>query len=220
MNRSQALSVRGPEGPQGPAGPAGPTGDTGPAGIQGPIGPTGDTGPAGIQGDAGPAGPAGPTGPAGPKGDTGDTGPAGSPPPFRGFRVYGTSTQTVATNTWTKAAAIFNTVEYDSDSDWDNGNKRFVCVTPGYYTFQTGLVHGSLTDGSNLIVALYKNGSIVSLLGRGMAGGAGFGGFGGADTLLLAEDDYVEVFYYTTAAGALNSTQPGYCRFSGHYLGA
>jgi len=100
--------------------------------ILGSTGVTGDTGPQGGTGDTGPQGETGATGPQGEMGDTGPTGPSGSVSGFNSrCRVYFDGTQNFAIGTPKKVT--FNRINFDTNSEWDVVNNRFVVKEAGYY---------------------------------------------------------------------------------------
>ena len=66
-----------------------------------------------------------------------------------------------------------------------------------------------------MILELRKNGIRYSLLGRGTITGPNFGGFGGADIVDLAVDDYLELAGYQTFGSSKEmTTTEFYQRFS------
>ena len=90
------------------------------------------------------------------------TGPTFSVPNVVGngpaFSAYKSGTQSFTQNSWTKAT--FNLEEYDTNSNFDTTNSRFLPTVAGYYQIScTGYINGSSTD---LYMQLYKNGSGMS----------------------------------------------------------
>jgi len=217
----------GAEGAQGPQGEQGAQGEAGPQGPQGEAGATGATGPAGPKGDTGPSGPKGDTGPSGADGADGSDGadgegvpaggttgqvlekidgadyntrwvdlpgggglPAGQLP---GFAAYSASTQSVPNATWTKINVT--TEDFDTD-DWF-ASSRFTPQEEGWYLIGGICTAAYLADGSKIISAVYKNGSLYGLLGRGTVGGADYAGMSGAIPVYFnGTTDYVEMYGY------------------------
>ena len=130
-------SIQGPPGSQGPQGPQGVAGPQGPQGVPGSTGPQGDTGP------QGPIGPAGPTG----------TGAGAA----TGFSAHKSADQTVTSATWTKLA--FATTGYNNGNFFNTSSSRW---TPpaGETTFVASAFATGLAIGSNLFIAIYKNGTL------------------------------------------------------------
>ena len=158
----------GPPGPQGPQGPQGAPGVPGSPGLPGPTGPQGEPGtPGGPPGPTGPAGPAGADGPAGPPGPEGPVGPEGPQGPegtglgtgaATGFTAYKAASQGVAHATWSKIN--FGAIGYNNGSFYSTSNSRY---TPplGETIFVASVFATGLALGSNLYIAIYKNGTLL-----------------------------------------------------------
>jgi hypothetical protein len=84
------------------------------------------------------------------------TGVAGTGP---AFSAYNSSDQSITTATWTKLAA--NTKEFDTNSCYDNAtNYRFTPTIAGYYQVNGKITVYASVATANLIIAIYKNGTI------------------------------------------------------------
>lgn len=71
------------------------------------------------------------------------------------FSAYKSSNQSFSGSTWTKGT--FTLEEYDTNSNFDTTNSRFLPTVAGYYQIScTGLVTGSASDR---YMQLYKNGT-------------------------------------------------------------
>jgi len=70
------------------------------------------------------------------------------------FSAYKTSNQSFSSNTWTKGT--FPLEEYDTNSNFDTTNSRFLPTIAGYYQISC---NGYLIGGSDNYMQLYRNGS-------------------------------------------------------------
>lgn len=142
---------------------------------------------------------------------------------FAGFRVSNTNTnsQAIPTSTWTHLTTCFDSVDFDPKSGWNNGTKRFQPTVAGYYDVQ-GIWIANFTGTNGVkITALYKNGSLYSILGRGVGLGGALNGFGGSDIVYMdGVNDYIQLWAYQASSINVSTfAQQGYNRFSATYLG-
>lgn len=77
------------------------------------------------------------------------------------FNTYAGSNQTPSNGVYTKVN--FDTEVWDTNSCYDTTNKRFVPNVAGYYQFNITLAFNPVPS-SELVVALYKNGSAIQYL--------------------------------------------------------
>ena len=75
-------------------------------------------------------------------------------PKVPAFSAYMSAAQTFTAVTWTKI--VFDTEEFDTNSNYDITNYRFTPTVAGYYQVNIGFKVESVT--SRGVVALYKNG--------------------------------------------------------------
>jgi hypothetical protein len=124
------------------------------------------------------------------------TGVAGNGP---AFSAYKSGNQSFSSNTWTKGT--FTLEEYDTNSNFNTTNSRFLPTVAGYYQIScTGLVTGSATDR---YMQLYKNGT-------GISPAAFYVQFNiSSNNVILAfsnllylngSTDYLELFFYSDGA--------------------
>lgn len=196
--------TNGATGATGAAGPQGATGPAGSTGTQGATGATGATGPAGSNGSNGTDGATGATGPQGSNGTdgaTGATGPQGSTGATGVFSGKGVMAQSAATTLslaagWNKVT-VLNTVDWDPEGWFSTADDRFTPDEEGYYLVGGVINWQDLPDGKKAIAAIYKNGSIAGLLGRGVAGGTDWAGYGGSFIIYMnGTTDYLELYAY------------------------
>jgi Collagen triple helix repeat (20 copies) len=164
-----------PQGPRGDTGLQGVKGDTGAQGIQGPIGLTGA--------DSSVPGP-----------------PATYPTGAHGFTAHKTADQPITSNTWTKVD--FGVEIYDTGMQYDMGTSRYVPVA-GDAFFVASVYCSGLVLGSNIYLAIYKNGALFRA--------ATHNNTNGSAQIVCTDNangtDYYEAWVYATATGA-NFTVP------------
>jgi len=164
--------------------------------------------------------------PQGIQGETGPTGPAGADgtvtiddlEDLPGFILRNISaTQTIPPTAWTKVT-VWDTEAVDDQNAASAG--RVTPTVAGRYLVSSLATYVSITAGNKVIVALYKNGSIYALLGRGAVGGTDFAGFGGSAMVEVnGTTDYLEIYTYHNESGnATLSSGAGYNHFSGVLL--
>lgn len=125
------------------------------------------------------------------------------------FEAYRSSAWTAATNTWGKVA--LNAETYDTNSNFDSTtNNRYVAPVDGFYFF-SGCAGSVASNGAQVGVALYKNGSLAKL---GTfhehvysASGTRTPSYSVASLIQLAATDYVELWHHGNAgAGTIGAT--------------
>jgi hypothetical protein len=73
------------------------------------------------------------------------------------FSAYKSGNQSFSQNTWTKGT--FTLEEYDTNSNYDTTNSKFLPTVAGYYQISC---NGYLSGGSDNYMQLYKNGASAS----------------------------------------------------------
>lgn len=68
-----------------------------------------------------------------------------------------TSNQSISLSTYTKVQ--FNNVIFDTDSDWDATNFRFIPSVAGYYQFNLNITMGADTAITAVFTTIWKNGA-------------------------------------------------------------
>ena len=131
------------------------------------------------------------------------------------FIARNTNSSNPVANVWTKAT-MFNSEVYDAGNMYDPVIGRFKCADPatvGTWSF-TSVISQNVSSGDKLVVALYKNGVIHKILGRGSSAITDVCGFGGSAIVDIALNDYIEVYYFTTSSLSFASAV-GYSSFEG-----
>lgn len=144
---------------------------------------------------------------------TGSTAPA--------FSAYvSTATQTLTANAFAKI--LCQTEEYDTASAYDNTtNYRFQPTIPGYYHITGCVTATAATSLTQVISAIYKNGSEFK------RGGGPFQNAVTPPTMsapvsalvyLNGSTDYVELWGYASGTGTLSAVgnNAAYCYFQGY----
>lgn len=126
-----------------------------------------------------------------------------------------TSGQSFSSAAYVKVA--FDSVVFDTNSNWDAANKRFKPTVAGYYQLNTS-INNNYTgqDNAQFITAIFKNGSeyvwdtAVAGLGNRVSTSLS------TVVYMNGTTDYVEVHVYSTAlAGNVLQNQTSRCQFSG-----
>lgn len=86
------------------------------------------------------------------------TATAGVPVNGPAFSAYPNASQSLTTATWTKVQA--NVEEFDTNSNFDTTTYRFTPTVAGYYQVN-GTANITVTNGMQVIAAVYKNGAVV-----------------------------------------------------------
>lgn len=93
------------------------------------------------------------------------------------------------------AKVPFDTENFDTGSNFDTTNNRFVAPVNGFYFFNFNVQSSSLA--ANLIASIYKNGTELRRFRYNATSVAGSGA-SGSDLISLNATDYIEVFSLTT----------------------
>jgi hypothetical protein len=130
------------------------------------------------------------------------------------FSVYRNSSQTPSAGAFTKVG--FNTRIFDTGSNFDTTNKRFIAPVNGFYFFTAR--QSSTNPNTVYLIALYVNGTIhkrgVNTTGTTTQGAEVSG------LIQLSATDYVEVFVFATTANALEGTTKEFGTFDGFLVSA
>jgi hypothetical protein len=120
------------------------------------------------------------------------TGVAGTGP---AFSAYQSLTQTFGSATVTKV--LFQTEDFDTNSNYDTSNSRFTPTVAGYYqinaTARTNALNGELS------LILYKNGSQY-YQGSNTVSSANYNQIGSCLIYCNGTTDYIEVYVYTSSS--------------------
>ena len=119
------------------------------------------------------------------------------------FKVKLASDQTLTTSAWQKVG--FDTVDFDTNSDYNTTTERYTPSVAGYYQFSTSVGRNTNTD--LFLVTFYKNGAEDS---RGNYGSASTNAVTGSSLIYMnGTTDYIEVYIYNgTATGSIHSQTP------------
>jgi hypothetical protein len=128
----------------------------------------------------------------------------------RGYRA--TSTQSIASATWTKIQ--FNAENYDEKSEFDSTtNYRFTAKEDGYYQVNARTRYTITAAGANdyLGIAIYVNGTAYAY-GNNLAIGTSAGNTdiysnnapNVSDSIYLTAGQYIEIFTYQDSGAAMN----------------
>lgn len=108
------------------------------------------------------------------------------------FSAYGSGTQTMTLNAWTKITLGIE--DYDLGGNFDTSNSRFIVPVNGIYHFN-GRWYNTTGGSLSRIIALFKNGAEIKR-GNLLQGSANYQApVVGAD-LKLQAGDYIEMFGY------------------------
>jgi hypothetical protein len=135
------------------------------------------------------------------------------------FSAYGSAFQSIANTTYTKIA--FSAELFDTNSNYDTTNYRFLPTVAGYYQINATINFSSAVGGAGFI-AIYKNGTIYCQ-GTATALNAGVTQNGVVSQLvsLNGSTDYIEIYGYQSSGGNLNVGSDGTNKpFSGSMLRA
>ena len=129
------------------------------------------------------------------------------------FKAYYTGNGSISANTVTKI--VFNNEYFDSNNVYDTSAGKFTAPEAATYYFQTQFYVG--TALSTLQVRLYKNGSLLEIIGFS---GSGAGAVTGSTILSLAQNDYIEIYARSTDGNTIygNTGSGELTRFEGFKL--
>jgi len=120
-----------------------------------------------------------------------------------GCRIYQSTAQTIPDSTWTKIE--FQSINYDRRNEVDLSNNRVTVKNDGIY-FLKGSVEmdSSITDGTKLMVAIYRNGNaFVSKYAH--TGLSDFIATGPADIRKLASGDDITLQVWHNSGGSVDT---------------
>ena len=132
------------------------------------------------------------------------------------FSAYNNGTQSVSGSTDTKI--VFNTEEFDTNSNYDNTtNYRFTPTVAGYYQFNTNVYHSGAAY-VYITLVFYKNGAALAEVDRiSYTGQAEMNG--SALIYLNGSTDYVEVYSRSQGASiTLGASDKRFMNFSGYLV--
>jgi hypothetical protein len=136
-------------------------------------------------------------------------------------RAFGTATQSLASNAFTKV--IFNQESFDPNGNWDTStNSRYTVPAPGKYLVAANVQMIMPASGIG-ILSLFKNASEEARGVRQQWGGAANTviGLTVADVLSLASGDLIDArinFTDLTAAGTTGTIENSLNSFAIHFL--
>jgi hypothetical protein len=134
--------------------------------------------------------------------------PKGTP----AFSAYAGAATSLSNNAYTKV--LFNTEEYDTNSNYDTSLSRFQPTVAGYYQISACITF-SASQSTETVLEVYKNGSQYQILQDVVMTGLFI--FSGS-TLVYANGstDYFEIYAFQSRGSALNtSTGLRFTRFNG-----
>jgi hypothetical protein len=124
------------------------------------------------------------------------------------FSVYMSTNQTVASS---NVKLAFNTVVFDTNSNYNTTNYRFTPTVAGYYQFNATM-NGN-TDFTIPCVQIWKNGqagSSSNIQGyQQYTGGRAYNADAGGIFYMNGSTDYVEVYLYSSSGGTVGSGSNG-----------
>jgi hypothetical protein len=110
------------------------------------------------------------------------------------FSAYNTASFTSANGVNTKVP--FNTIEWDTNSNYDTTNYRFTPNVTGYYQVNARVTAGTMSGGQ-VIVYIFKNGGEIRRLGQQpTASGVSQCPQGSALVYLNGSTDYIDAYVY------------------------
>jgi hypothetical protein len=119
------------------------------------------------------------------------------------FSAYLGTTQTVTTSVFTKVQC--NTIEFDTNSNYDNAtNYRFTPTVAGYYQV-SGQIATSAVTNSTSISAIYKNG-VAFKYGNFFASATTTAARANVSALIYmnGSTDYIELYGYCAGTGMVS----------------
>ena len=110
------------------------------------------------------------------------------------FRAYMGATQTISTASGTKLN--FNTESYDTGSNYDTSNYRFLPTTAGKYLITASVRLSGAVTITNVQLYIYKNGSMYNRNTQGFNGDSS-PMITNTDTIEMnGSSDYIEMYFY------------------------
>jgi hypothetical protein len=147
----------------------------------------------------------------------------GGTPSYRGFAAELRGTFSIPSGAWTKIS--LNTEMHDTHNQFDPSgpNYRFTANQAGYYQVNAQIVIEDATNNSKILCAVYKNGSIEKLMGRGTVSATSgeFAGFGGSAVIYMnGTTDYLELYGWSNSTNIrFVSPGVGYTRMDAYFIG-
>ena len=113
----------------------------------------------------------------------------------------------------------YQSTRWDTNSDFDTTNHRFVAPVEGKYLFQINHNAYSITSGNYLRTQLYVNGALYSILGYIRTGDTGDHTVNDSVMVSLSQNDYVEVYSSSNDGSYSLSATTAWNSFSGILVG-
>ena len=115
------------------------------------------------------------------------------------FSAYQSTNQSVTSGVYTKVAC--NTEEFDTNSNYDTTNYRFIPQVAGYYQVTGNIYFNSASGNSLVVVAIYKNGSVAKYGSFTYPASAPAATFANATAIIYCNGttDYLELYGYLLA---------------------
>ena len=131
------------------------------------------------------------------------TGTAGVPVNGPAFSAYAGSATSLSNAVATKV--LFNTKEFDTNTNYDASLSRFTPTVAGYYQV-TSSINTAAYISINANLAVYKNGlqNKVGIQGGNSGNAAGLSV--SALVYMNGSTDYLEIYAYHASGGAVNTT--------------
>ena len=131
------------------------------------------------------------------------------------FSAYMRATQSISNTTVTKI--VFNTENFDTNSNYDTSNYRFTPTVAGYYQFSARIATAASGTG---ITYIYIARNANNDTGLNSAVGNNASGITVSTSGILymnGSTDYVEAFTYQSTGGSatMGSTNSGFANFQG-----
>ena len=126
------------------------------------------------------------------------------------FSAYNGSTQSLASATEVKA--LFPTERFDTNNNF--ASSTFTPTVAGYYQLSSGIYSGNNSGFFN--VSIFKNGGVLTELGRGNGSALLVGG----SCLVYANgtSDYFDIYVYTSGSTLSMGAGSAYMWFTGSFV--
>jgi len=125
--------------------------------------------------------------------NVGATGPA--------FSAYQSTLTALANNTYTKV--LFQSEEFDTNSNYDTSLSRFQPTVAGYYQLNSAISFAG-TPSTETVLALYKNGSVLRYL-QDLKMTTIYSFSGNALVYANGTTDYFEIYAYQSTGVTMNT---------------